>query len=128
MPIAAVARGSCVIEKHFTLDKNLEGPDHKASLEPADFKKMVLAIRNVEKGMGNGIKELTSEEKEIKKIARKSIIAKVSIPKETVITREMLVIKRPGTGIEPKYLKSLIGKTTTSGIKKDDIFRWNLVK
>ncbi len=128
MPIAAVARGSCVIEKHFTLDKNLEGPDHKASLEPADFKKMVLAIRNVEKGMGNGIKEVTNEEKEMKKVARKSIIAKVRIPKETVITGEMLVIKRPGTGIEPKYLKSLIGKTTTSEIKKDDILRWNLLK
>ena len=68
MPIAAVARGCCVIEKHFTLNKNLEGPDHKASLEPSEFKKMVLSIRNVEKGIGTGIKELTPEEKEIKKI------------------------------------------------------------
>ncbi|AEG18372.1 N-acetylneuraminate synthase [Methanobacterium paludis] len=128
MPIAAVALGSCVIEKHFTLNKNLDGPDHKASLEPADFKKMVLAIRNVEKGMGTGIKELTIEEKEIKKIARKSIVARANIPSETVITEEMLAIKRPGTGIEPKFLKSLIGKTTTSKIKKDDFLRWNLIK
>jgi N-acetylneuraminate synthase/N,N'-diacetyllegionaminate synthase len=128
MPIAAVAMGSCVVEKHFTLDKNLDGPDHKASLEPIEFKKMVFAIRNVEKGMGNGIKELTREEKEIKKVARKSVVAKVSIPQKTIISREMLAIKRPGTGIEPKYIKSLIGKTTTAEIKKDEVLRWNLVK
>lgn len=128
MPIAAVAMGSCVVEKHFTLDKTLNGPDHKASLEPTEFKNMVLAIRNVEKGMGNGIKELTKEEKEIKKVARKSVVAKVNIPKETIIKRNMLTIKRPGTGIEPKYIKSLIGKKTISEIKKDEVLRWNLVK
>lgn len=125
MPIAAVALGSCVIEKHFTLDRNLKGPDHKASLEPMEFKNMVHAIRNVEAGMGNGIKKLTIEEKKIKKIVRKSIIAKVDLPKGTILTEEMLTIKRPGTGIEPKFFNSLIGKTTNSKIKKDELLRWN---
>lgn len=128
MPIAAVAMGSCVIEKHFTLNKNLDGPDHKASLEPSEFKKMVVSIRNVERGIGTGIKELTNEEKEIKRIVRKSITAKLDIPKETEITKEMLTIKRPGTGIEPKYLKSVIGKITNSKIKKDTTLTWDLVK
>lgn len=128
MPIAAVAMGSCVIEKHFTLDKTLDGPDHKASLEPSEFSKMVVAIRNVEKGMGTGIKELTKEEEEIKKIVRKSVTAKLDIPKETEITKEMLTIKRPGTGIEPKYFNLLIGKITNSKIEKDTTLTWDLVK
>lgn len=128
MPMAAAALGSCVIEKHFTLDKNLEGPDHKASLEPAEFKKMVRGIRSVESGMGNGIKKLTDKEKEIKRVARKSIVANVNIPQETVITKDMLAVKRPGTGIEPKYIESLIGKKTTSKIKKDEVIRWNLLE
>ncbi len=128
MSIAAVAMGSCVIEKHFTLDRNLEGPDHKASLEPSEFKNMVNSIRNVENGMGTGIKKLTSDEKEIKKVARKSIVAKVNISQGTVLTEKMLTVKRPGTGIEPKYLDLLIGKTVTSGIRKDDSLRWDMLK
>lgn len=128
MAMAAVALGSDVIEKHFTLNKNLEGPDHKASLEPPEFKKMVHSIRNVESGMGNGIKKLTDTEKEIKRVARKSIVARVQIPQETIITEDMLAVKRPGTGIKPKYLESIIGKKTTSEIKKDEVIRWNLLE
>lgn len=121
IPIAAVALGACVIEKHFTLDKNLPGPDHKASLEPDELKQMVKAIRDVEKALGNGIRKPTVEEEEIKKIVRRSIIARVNIPEGTVITEEMLGVKRPGNGIEPKYLGHIIGRAAEVTIKKDEI-------
>ena len=126
-PIAAVALGACVIEKHFTLDRNLPGPDHKASLEPDELKKMVKAIKEVEKALGNGIKKPTKEEKEIKKAARKSIVAKVDISKGTIITEDMLDVKRPGTGIEPKYLKFIIGRKAKEDIKKDDVIRFEMI-
>lgn len=128
LSIAAAALGSCVIEKHFTINRTYDGPDHRASLEPPEFKKMVKYIRNVEKSMGDGIKRLTEEENEIKKIVRKSIVAKMNIPQGTILTDKMLAIKRPGTGIEPKYLKSLIGKKALLKIEKDDILRWNLLE
>jgi len=128
MPIAAVALGICVIEKHFTLNKNFEGPDHKASLEPHELKKMIKSIRNIEKGLGNGIKKLTDDEKEIKKVARKSIVAKVDILKGTMLTEDVLAIKRPGIGIEPKFFKNVIGKILITDLKKDELLRWNQVK
>lgn len=128
MSIAAVAMGSCCIEKHFTLDKNLPGPDHKASLEPNEFAEMVKCIRNVEKGLGNGIKKPTSEEIEIKRLVRKSIVAKEDILKGTILDENILDIKRPGTGIEPKYLNDVIGKELTEDIKKDTLIKWNQLK
>lgn len=128
MSVAAVALGSCIIEKHFTIDKNLPGPDHKASLEPQELSEMVKAIRNVEKGLGNGIKKPTNDEIKIKKLVRKSIVAKENIPKGSILTEEMLEIKRPGTGIEPKYLDELIGKELIEDIKKDDLLKWNQLK
>lgn len=121
IPIAAVARGVCMIEKHFTLDKNLPGPDHKASLEPSELKEMVKTIRDVEKALGDGRKKPTKDEEKIKKVTRKGIVAKVDIPKGTIITEGMLDIKRPGTGIEPKYLNLVIGKKTKENIKKDEV-------
>ena len=126
-PIAAVALGACVIEKHFTLDRNLPGPDHKASLEPDELKEMVKAIREVEKALGNGIKKPTKEEEKIKKVARRSIVAKVDIPKGAIITEEMLDVKRPETGIEPKYLKFIIGKKAKEDIKKDDVIKFEMI-
>lgn len=126
--LAAVAMGACVIEKHFTLDKNLPGPDHKASLEPKELNEMVIAIRNVEKVLGDGIKKPTESEEKIKKIVRKSIVAKIDIPPGTKITKEMLTIKRPGTGIEPKYLDMVIGKIARKGIKKDTLITRNKIK
>jgi N-acetylneuraminate synthase len=123
--IAAVALGACVIEKHFTLDRNLLGPDHKASLNPEELKEMVRAIRNVEKALGEGIKRPTKEEEEVKKVARRSIVAKIDIPEGAIITEDELDVKRPGTGIEPKYLNSVIGKRAKENIKKDDIISWN---
>lgn len=128
MPIAAVTLGSCVIEKHFTLDKNLPGPDHKASLEPHEFVNMVKSIRNVEKGLGNGIKKPTAAENKIKEVARKSIVTKIDIPKNTILTEDMLAIKRPGTGIEPKYYNHIISKQTVTDIKRNTLIKWNQLK
>ena len=117
VPIAAVALGACVIEKHFTLDKKLSGPDHKASLEPGELKAMVKAIRDVEKAMGNGIKKPVPDEEQNKIAARRSIVAQVVIPRGTVITREMLAIKRPGSGLEPRYINSIIGRKAKQNMK-----------
>jgi len=125
IPAAAVAMGACVIEKHFTLDKNLLGPDHKASLEPKELKEMIKNIREAEKAMGDGIKRPTAEEEEIKKIVRKSIVAKVDILERSTITRDMLEIKRPGTGIPPKYIDMIVGKKAKEDIYKDEIIRFD---
>jgi len=120
VPIAAVALGASVLEKHFTLDKNLPGPDHKASLEPEELKQMVEAIRQVEKAKGNGIKKPTEQEEKIKKVVRRSIVATVDIPKGTIITQEMVDIKRPGTGIEPKHADKIIGAKAKVDIMMDE--------
>ncbi|MCL2116402.1 MAG: N-acetylneuraminate synthase [Methanobrevibacter sp.] len=127
LAIASVGLDVCVIEKHFTIDKTLDGPDHKASLEPQDFKAMVDAIRNVEIAMGDGERTMCESELEIKKVARKSIVAAVDIPKGSILNKKMLAIKRPGTGIEPKYLKSLIDKKTTVDIRKDDLIKYDFL-
>ena len=125
VPIAAVALGACVMEKHFTLDKNLSGPDHKASLEPNELKEMVQAIRDVEKALGDGIKRPTKNEGAVKRVVRRSIVARVDIHDGTIITSDMIEVKRPGTGIEPKYMKLVVGKRAKINIKKDDLITWN---
>ena len=125
IPVAAVALGACVIEKHFTLDKSLPGPDHRASLEPVELKEMVTAIRDVERALGDGIKQPTVEEEENKKVGRRSIVARVAIPKGTIISQEMLDIKRPGTGLEPKYMNSILGKKAKIDIKQNALVPWN---
>ncbi len=121
VPIAAVVLGACVIEKHFTLDKNLPGPDHRASLEPGELKEMVRAIRDVEKALGDGVKQPTAEEEEVKKVARRSIIARVDISEGVIITQDMLVLRRPGTGIEPKNLDKVVGKKAKRKIKSGEL-------
>lgn len=123
-PIAAVALGAVVIEKHFTLDKNLPGPDHKASLDPNELKEMVNAIRLIEKALGNGIKRPTPEEEEIKKVARRSIVAKIDIPKGTILTEDKITFKRPMTGLPPKYYKEIIGKRARRDIRADEVIYW----
>lgn len=128
IPIAAVALGACVIEKHFTTDKNLPGPDHGASLEPDELKQMVRAIRDVERARGDGIKQPTKEEQETKKAVRRSLIAKVDIPQGTTITEEMLGAKRPGIGIEPKHLEKIVGATAKKDIKKDNRITWSEIE
>lgn len=127
-PIMAAALGAVVIEKHFTLDKTLPGPDHKASLEPHELKEMVEAIRVVEKALGSALKKPTKEEEETKKISRKSIVAKTNIPKGTIITKDMLAIKRPGTGIYPKCLGEIIGKKTIKDIEEDELIKWSDIR
>lgn len=121
IPIAAVAMGASVIEKHFTLDNNMEGPDHKASLEPDELSSMVKSIRNIEYAMGNGIKEPSESEKKNKDIARKSIVAKKEIKKGELFSKDNLTIKRPGKGISPMKWYDVIGEKSLKDYQKDDL-------
>ena len=121
VPIAAAALGAEVIEKHFTLDRSMEGPDHLASLEPEDLKNMVKAIRNIEQALGNGVKKVSSSEMENKNIARKSIIAKCNIQKGEVFTEANLTTKRPGNGISPMKWYEILGKKATRDFSKDEL-------
>jgi len=121
VPIAAVAMGAAIIEKHFTLDKNMEGPDHKASLEPDELTAMVKAIRNIETALGTGIKKPSSSELKNKTIARKSIVAARNICKGESFTEENLTVKRPGTGITPMRWDEVIGQLVQKDYKQDDM-------
>ena len=122
VPIAAVALGATVIEKHFTLDKTLPGPDHKASLEPNELKAMVSAIRNIEKAIGgSGLKEVSKSEEKNKPIARKSIVASTDIKKGNIFTPENLTVKRPGTGISPMQWDEVIGKEAKRDFQEDEL-------
>lgn len=120
VPIAAVAMGATVIEKHFTLDKSMEGPDHKASLEPNELKLMVQAIRNIEKALGSGIKRPSPSEMKNRPIARKSIVAARSIGKGDIFTSENITTKRPGTGISPMRWDEVIGKKAIRNFYEDE--------
>jgi N-acetylneuraminate synthase len=122
VPIAAVALGATVIEKHFTLDKTLPGPDHKASLEPNELKAMVSAIRNIEKAIGgSGLKEVSKSEEKNKPIARKSIVAATDIKKGDIFTPENLTVKRPGSGISPMQWDEVIGKEAKRDFQEDEL-------
>ncbi|MGP1488449.1 MAG: N-acetylneuraminate synthase [Peptoanaerobacter stomatis] len=121
IPISAVALGATVIEKHFTLDKNMQGPDHKASLEPHELKKMVESIRNVESALGDGIKRLAESEKKNISVARKSIIAKRDIKKGEIFTQENLTVKRPGNGISPMKWFEILGQKAIKDFKEDEL-------
>ncbi len=119
--IAAVAMGATIIEKHFTLDKNLPGPDHKASLEPDELIEMVKAVRNIEKALGNGEKKSTNSEKENMLIVRKSIVAAKDIAVGEKFSDKNLTIKRPGTGISPMNWDKIIGKTAEKSYSEDEL-------
>jgi N,N'-diacetyllegionaminate synthase len=121
--IAAVALGAKVIEKHLTLSKKLEGPDHKASLEPKEFKFMAQSIRIVEKTLGNKVKMVTKSEKKNIRIVRKSIVALADIKKNEKFSNLNITCKRPGTGISPIFFKNLIGKKSNKNFNKDDLIR-----
>lgn len=123
--IAAIALGALMVEKHFTLDKELAGPDHRASLDPAEFKRLVESIRNVEAALGDGHRVLTETEKELRALTRKSIVAKTQIEPQTIITRDMLALKRPGSGVAPKYLPRFIGARAARRIPQDAPLRWS---
>jgi sialic acid synthase SpsE len=126
--IAAVALGAIIIEKHFTLDKNDIGPDHRASTEPEEFKMMVNAIRNVELALGDGIKRPAESEIWGRINVRKGLIANRNIPKGRALTSEMISIKRPCKGIEPKNLEDVVGKITKKNIKKDEPIKWEIIE
>ena len=121
VPIAAVALGAKVIEKHFTLDRNMEGPDHKASLEPHELKAMVDAIRNIEKAIGNPEKCASASETPNKAIARKSIVAKCHIAKGELLTENNITVKRPGNGISPMRWREVIGTTAIHDFNPDQL-------
>lgn len=121
IPIAAVAMGANIIEKHFTLDRNMEGPDHKASLEPHELAAMVSAIRNVEQALGDGEKKPSPSEKKNKGIARKSIVAKKNISKDEVYSEDNITVKRPGSGISPMRWYEVIGKAAPRNFEEDEL-------
>lgn len=117
IPVAAVALGAKIIEKHFTLDKQLPGPDHKASLDPVELRSMIQAIRNVERALGDGQKRPTPAEMNTRQAARRSIFLRQAVPAGTRISRELLDFKRPGTGIPPSSLATIIGRKTSRSLE-----------
>lgn len=119
VPVAAVALGASIIEKHFTLDRNMPGPDHRASLEPGELKAMVSAIRNIEKAMGDGIKRPSPSELKNRAAARKSIVASRDIKKGEVLSEDIISTKRPGTGISPMKWDSVVGKAASKDFESD---------
>lgn len=131
VPKLASQIGAVAIEKHFTIDKNLPGPDHKASLDPAELKEMVRAIKENDANisidrevvLGSAEKKPTLQEKEISAIVRKSVVANTDIPKGAVLTKGMLAVKRPGTGLMPKHLNSIIGKKAKKAIEADSLIQ-----
>ncbi|MEK6940038.1 MAG: N-acetylneuraminate synthase, partial [Nanoarchaeota archaeon] len=120
----AVGLGARVLERHFTLDKNLPGPDHKASLLPEELAALVSAVRNIEQALGDGVKRRTAREEEVARIARRSVVAHVDIPAGTILTAEMLRMKKPETGIKPKYYWNVLGKKVTRDIEADRALQW----
>lgn len=121
VPVAAVAMGASIIEKHFTLDKNMEGPDHKASLEPDELCSMVRQIRNIEKALGTGDKQPAKSEMKNIEIARKSIVAACDIKAGTVFTEDNLTVKRPGSGISPMKWFEVLGRKASRDYCEDEL-------
>ena len=119
--VAAVALGANVIEKHFTLDKNMEGPDHKASLEPDELKAMICAIRNIAKALGNGIKKPSKSELKNMQVARKSIVASRDIKIGEILDENNLAVKRPGNGISPMRWDEIMGTIAKKDYKEDEL-------
>lgn len=121
VPVAAVALGATVIEKHFTLDRNMEGPDHKASLEPDELAKMVSSIRNIERALGNGDKTPSPSEQKNITVARKSIVAAKNIKAGEPLTTENVTVKRPGTGISPMKWNEVLGTRAVRDFEEDEL-------
>lgn len=123
VPIAAVAMGATIIEKHFTLDKGMSGPDHKASLEPDELKQMVRCIRNIEKALGDGKKQVSASESGNMSVVRKSIVAAEKIHKGEIFTERNLTTKRPGMGISPMRWDEVIGKVADREYEMDEMIQ-----
>lgn len=121
VPVAAVALGATIIEKHFTIDRNLPGPDHKASLEPTELKAMVSSIRHIEQALGDGIKKVSDSERANISVARKSIVAACSIKKGELLTEDNLTVKRPGTGLSPMLWEQVLGTRAVKDYEEEDL-------
>ncbi|MCK4724950.1 MAG: N-acetylneuraminate synthase, partial [Anaerolineales bacterium] len=126
LPIAAVALGANIIEKHFTLDHDLPGPDHRSSLEPEELRSMIIGIRKVESALGNGVKRPSNNELEIAKVARKSLIIAKDLKQGTILTNNMIVIQRPGTGLSPSMLDFVVGRRLTKDVKMGSLLSMDL--
>lgn len=127
VPLAAVALGACVIEKHFTLDRSLPGPDHKASLEPLELAAMVRGIRTVESALGSGRKQPSASEAAIAAVARKSLVAAHDIAAGTVLTADMIAVKRPGTGLAPSFKPIVLGRRALEDIPAGALLSWGAI-
>jgi N,N'-diacetyllegionaminate synthase len=125
MAPAAVAMGASIIEKHFTLDKTLPGPDHSLSLEPHEFKQMVTSIRSIEQALGDGVKRLTAQEEATKKVVRRRVVANVNLRKGAIITSEKLKIVRSEQGLDPKFVNSIIGQIVKRDVREDEPINWD---
>ena len=128
MPIMSVAMGATVLEKHFTLDKQMDGPDHKASLDVQELEDMVAAVRNVEAAKGDGIKQPTASEMSTREVARKSVVVNKTLKKGIILEEEDLSVKRPGTGVAPKYIQEFTGKVLLRDIEEDTLINWDDVR
>ena len=117
--------GACVIERHFTLDRTMKGGDHAASLEPIGLQKLVRDIRHVEEALGSGNKRVLESEIPIRQKLAKSLVSKMFIPKGTIITKDMLTTKGPGTGISPSEIIKVIGRCTIKDIKEDIVINYS---
>ncbi len=125
--LGAVAMGARLVEKHFTTDKSLEGPDHKMSLDPKELTQYILDIRSLEKSLGSGQKIHSEKEKAIGAVARRSVVSKCKIPSNSVIIHEHLTLKRPGTGIHPRFLSQIVGRKTLEEIPSDVLIDWSML-
>lgn len=126
--LGAVALGATVIEKHFTLDRMMPGPDHRASLEPDELRLFIRGIRTVESSLGNGVKVPAASELEIAKVARRSLVAAQDIPSGSIISRSMIDLKRPGTGLPPGKIDSVVGRNSLVDIARGDILTMDMFK
>ena len=118
---AAYLLGACVIEKHFTLDKNMSGPDHKASIDISELRQLVKSIRNIESALGDGIKRVTVSEAKNKEIMRKSIVARRNISKGEILSEKNITTKRPGNGISPMNWEKILGSVASRDYKEDEM-------
>lgn len=125
--LAAVALGAVIIEKHLTLNRNMKGPDHKASLNPTEFKSLVEGIRKIESALGNGVKRIMKSELNTCKVARKSIVANRDIATGQIIEKEHLAVKRPDNGLSPKFINNIVGRKARCNIKADEPITWEKV-
>jgi N-acetylneuraminate synthase/N,N'-diacetyllegionaminate synthase len=127
VPIAAVALGACVIEKHFTLDRRAPGPDHPYALEPGELAAMVRGIREIEASLGDGVKAPTAGERKKRALSRRSIIAARDLRAGAVLTRDDLIVKRPGTGLDPRLLDVVIGRALRRDVEEGTPLDWDMI-